>query len=515
MKLIRNKDGLTMVELLVVLSLIAIVAGSIPLVLRTGGSSWRTRDDHVEVTQNALIGMDKLVNDLKQSLGVIEISDPSDTHGYISFRDSNNVIKSFRYSDGYLEYGEPDELETLAGPVDSLRLIGYDINGSQTMVASEIRSVRIELGTQKSGISVPVSAKVFIAKDTAGQGSGSGSSSGSGGDGGSGGDDCSGGSSGGDGSGGGPGDGDYGTGLTKFGIFGKEGVSISNSTTIVGSVGTHGSLMLSVNSVSITGNLVTSGAFRGSNNSKLNGNLYTRGNIDLANSFEINGDVYTNGNVKMSNSSRINGNISHPSGTTITTYNSARYNSQSEGGAPYTMFLTTLPPAESFTPGSEDINLHGSQTRNLAPGHYGDLNLSNSSRAYLSSGTYYFNSITLSNTSSLNIDLSGGPISIYVKNKVQLSNSSAFNYLNAGAAGGADKVYLEVTYSGSGYGFICSNSVNWKGTIYAPNSGISFSNGTTAIGALYSGKTISLNNSFTFTHVPAINLPSKFTSPIS
>ncbi len=482
---IRFEKGVTLVELLLVVSILAIALTTIPMFTKSGDLSWRTEDNKAEVTQNALIGMDKLVRELKQSRSITDVSDSSNSQGYIQYVDRSGASeKRFQYNNGYLEYGDLGALDRLAGPIGSLKFTCYDINGNVTTVVDEIKSVMIELTTIKDGISVPLTSRVFIHEDIAGfaveDGSSGGGSGGSGG------------------------------GLGDFAIFGQEGVSISNSVTITGNVGTHGSLLWSVNSTSITGDVVVSGSFSGSNSATITGDLYTRNNVTMQNSSRINGNVYTNGNVTMRNTARVTGNITHPAGTTITLYNSATYGSQSTGSPPYTKFLTTLPPAESFTIGTENINLTNSASRTLAPGAYGNLSLSNSSRVYLSSGTYYFNSITMANSSIMSIDLAGGPIQIYVMGRVRLYNNSSIVYTNAGSNGGADKVYLETLYSGSGNALSCENSVQWRGTVYAPYAGISFYNSSNCAGALYSGKTVTLGNSVPFNHVRAINLPSKF-----
>ncbi|MGQ9608146.1 MAG: prepilin-type N-terminal cleavage/methylation domain-containing protein [bacterium] len=491
------EKGVTLVELLLVVSILAIALSTIPMFTKSGDLAWNTEDNKAEVTQNALIGMDKLVRELKQSRSITEVSDSSNSFGYIQYVERDGTSeKRFRYNDGYLEFGDTDALDRLAGPIGSLKFTCYDINGSVTTDVNEIKSIMIELTTTKNGISVPLTSRVFIHEDVAGFSIEDGSSGGGGGEG-----------------GGGGGSGDSEGGLGDFAIFGKEGVSISNSVTIAGNVGTHGNLLWSVNSTSITGDVVVSGSFSGSNSATITGNLYTRNNIDMKNSSTIFGNIYTNGNVTMRNSARVTGNITHPSGTTITLYNSATYGSQSAGSPPYTKFLTVLPPAESFTVGTEDIKLTNSASRTLEPGAYRNLSLSNSSRVYLSSGTYYFNSITMANSSIMSIDLAGGPIQIYVMGRVRLYNSSSIIYTNAGPNGGADKVYVETLHPYSpNYpnAWSCENSVHWRGTVYAPYAGISFYNSSNCIGALYSGKTVTLGNSVPFTHVRAINLPSKF-----
>ncbi|MDQ1327325.1 MAG: hypothetical protein QG641_605, partial [Candidatus Poribacteria bacterium] len=82
------------------------------------------------------------------------------------------------------------------------------------------------------------------------------------------------------------------------------------------------------------------------------------------------------------------------------------------------------------------------------------------------------------------------------KNSVSLSNSSTFEYINGGINGGADLVYLE-----AGTGLTCSNSVQWRGFVYAPNGDVNFSNATSLTGAVYSTKRVMFANSTVATYV--------------
>jgi len=157
--------GVTLVEVLVVLAMLAMVILAITPHLRGGRQVWEVVGDrHADVLQNSRIGMDKMTRELRQALIIIDAG--SD---YMEFVDRDGNDMTFRHKAQYLEYGPPGSLDILAGPVSSLIFTYYEEDGVTTTTSlGDIRSALIEMTTFDSeGKVSPIalSSRVLIRKD--------------------------------------------------------------------------------------------------------------------------------------------------------------------------------------------------------------------------------------------------------------------------------------------------------------------------------------------------------------
>jgi len=427
-----SERGVSVVELLIVISLLATVVIIIASPFRGTHQIWEVGDRKAEVTQNAIIGMDKMTRELKQAWGIISVSSPSVTSGYIEFIDRDgSTVRRFQCNEGYLEYGTPGVMNRLAGPITSLTFACYQDNGIvQTIAPDEIKSVKIQMNTSDSEgkvASVPLSSLVSVRNDL-----------------------------------------DLGAG--DYAIFAVGDITLENNTAILGNVGTDGNLSLK-------------------NNAGITGNAIIDDNVTLDNNTDVTGNLCTNGNVTMTNGATVGGYIEHAGTLTGT-----GYGSHFTGHVSRRWFTDVLPPVNSFTAGSGVTQVSGHMA--LAPGTYGDLKVGNNDILDLSAGDYYFKSVTIGNSATLNFNLSGGGIRIFVVGGVTINNGMSCS-LNGGDA---SKIYVET--HGSWY---CKNNKaageRWYGTIYAPYGDITFKNSAGMEGALYSGGNILLSNNGTLSFV--------------
>ncbi len=321
-----------------------------------------------------------------------------------------------------------------------------------------------------------------------------------------------------------------------------------------------------MNSSEINGYLIVKGAFNSGegsfgmeNHSQINDSVLAACGLlssdsAFGNNCQINGNFWTLKNITMDNSSWIEGTVYMPKSPIIMTpappnarckdldtdeLNDGIHrfmldigDTYSDGGVSKTVLpgesvFPQLPQAESvgFT-GTEDVKISKDNRvidSDISPfGKYDEIEISNSARLTIKSGTYHINSFIMKNSSRVTFDFDNGPILIYVATSVSLSNSASFEYLDHGIASdkinfGADLLYLEPRL-----GMTCSNSVQWKGFIYAPEGDVTFSNGTNLFGAVYSKEKVNISNHITATYVPpafdydidggkhAILLPDKF-----
>jgi prepilin-type N-terminal cleavage/methylation domain-containing protein len=197
--------GLTLVELLIVMSVIAVLMIATVPHIRGSRQVWEVVGDrHAEVLQNARIGMDKMTREIRQARSISSVSG-----SYIEFADRDENDRKFQYNAGYLEYGPPGDLSMLAGPVDSLSFTYYQEDGvTETTTPDDARSVLIQLTTSDSeGKVEPItlSSRVFIRKDIATDGAYS---------------------------------------ITDFVMFGGTSVFVDRDSTVTGNIGSNGTVSL-------------------------------------------------------------------------------------------------------------------------------------------------------------------------------------------------------------------------------------------------------------------------------
>ena len=144
----RNRQhGTTLVELTVAVAVVAIVfAALMPLFVGIRNSS-ESRWAGLEMVQNARVLNEQLFRHLAQATRVVSVSGPSAADGYIEFEAANGAALRYEVgSNGYVRFGSADDLAELAGPVESLRFVCYDVNDleSPTEVPASIRLVTWE-----------------------------------------------------------------------------------------------------------------------------------------------------------------------------------------------------------------------------------------------------------------------------------------------------------------------------------------------------------------------------------
>ena len=156
-----SESGMTFLELLLAVVVLAMVLISIPTSFRTSTQIWDRGDRHAEVLQNALIGMEEITRELRQAKGITSYS----SNSYIEFEDKDELTGRFELSDSHLETGDGVDADVLSGPIDSLTFTLYDEHGNPVTIDDEIRAVRIDMNTfddQGKVDDIPLSSLVYI-----------------------------------------------------------------------------------------------------------------------------------------------------------------------------------------------------------------------------------------------------------------------------------------------------------------------------------------------------------------
>jgi len=170
------------------------------------------------------------------------------------------------------------------------------------------------------------------------------------------------------------------------------------------------------------------------------------------------------------------------------------------------------PKTTTFTVGTVDVSSGWAEGKYktstpLAPGKYRQLTIANSEPLTLKAGSYYFSSINLAYNVTLNLDVSGGDILIFVSGKVTEGNLAAIKVSTNGSTwsdmtaignSNAAKVYLEahddISLDWGG---------EWFGTLFSTGN-IALGGDNTIIGAV---AMLGTNNSYRWdndiTYVPS------------
>jgi hypothetical protein len=252
------------------------------------------------------------------------------------------------------------------------------------------------------------------------------------------------------------------TTATGYAIYGAGNVELTSYSTSIGPIYAGGNLALDFGY----------GIQRSSQNS---GDMYARGNLTLGNLSDVNGSLYANHSVTLGNDESVTGNIRYGTGYT----NGSSFNTI--GGTATQQFDTVapvgLPKATSFTPGFTDA-IHNTSF-SLAPGSYGAVTESGLFQSvHLTSGTYYLNSLSLLDSTSLYLDFNGTqPIKVYVQGDINID--SGFNVYVNGVAVGNGNNGLQTGYAGltlfetHGNFTMGSGFLNYfYGTIFAPQGSV-------------------------------------------
>ncbi|MCF7972548.1 MAG: LamG domain-containing protein [Phycisphaerae bacterium] len=167
---IKNK-GTTLVELVVAISMMVVIMGTVLPLLSCVRQTWDTYDSNAETLQNGRILLNHLSQYLAVAASIESVSNSADALGYIQFKDYENTTHRYAVNDsGYVEYGQLDSMYEIAGPVSQLKFTCYDGNNPSSPVtdANDIRLIHIDVACVSSselGPDMTFATAVFINAD--------------------------------------------------------------------------------------------------------------------------------------------------------------------------------------------------------------------------------------------------------------------------------------------------------------------------------------------------------------
>ena len=165
--------GTTLVELVVAVSMMAVIMAVIVPVIVSARLSWDTSSNNAEALQNGRVLIDHLYRNLSQASSIESVSSAGQTLGYIEFTDDDN--DTYRYqvdNSDFVEYGEVGSLIDLAGTVSQLQFTCYDGNDMASPITdvNQIRLIDIEVTVTNTGALAQdkvFSTSVFMNRDPA------------------------------------------------------------------------------------------------------------------------------------------------------------------------------------------------------------------------------------------------------------------------------------------------------------------------------------------------------------
>jgi len=141
-------QGLTLVEMVVAMSIMAIIITVLLPQLRAVQNNWDSQVCAGETLQNARVLIDHLNSNLSRAARITAVSDPGAANGYIEFlsNDANTLRYDINSANSYVEFGLVGSLSDLAGPVSKLQFTCYDANDLETPITdvASIRNVTFE-----------------------------------------------------------------------------------------------------------------------------------------------------------------------------------------------------------------------------------------------------------------------------------------------------------------------------------------------------------------------------------
>ena len=263
-------------------------------------------------------------------------------------------------------------------------------------------------------------------------------------------------------------------------------VTLGGNTEITGDVDVSEGATLE--GVSVGGNVTAAGSVT-LRNATIRGNLAAGGNVQGNANFCVHGDVSANGDLALQSNAQIYGNAEYtgsldarPKQILGTTEQVDVVDPSPEQYSPY-----ELPPAATFTAGSQDVSVSSNATLDLPPGHYGALTLGGGAEITFAAGQYYFESITAQGNVGLALEVDDDEgIEIFVAGDVALDGTVETQIQGSGTAA---NVYLEAHGD-----FEISGNTTWHGTIYVPNGQASLGGNSTLYGACYASGEIDLGH---------------------
>jgi len=139
-----TRTGLTLLEMILAMAMMAIIFAAIVPQLRPMLSSWDSKAGAAEALQNGRVLIDHLKYNLSKAVKITAVD--GSTEGYIEYEDNDGNTCRYDVASSYVRFGVVGDLSDLAGPVSQLQFTCYDACDLDTPITDvdSIRFVKVE-----------------------------------------------------------------------------------------------------------------------------------------------------------------------------------------------------------------------------------------------------------------------------------------------------------------------------------------------------------------------------------
>lgn len=136
------RAGMTLLEMVIAMAIVVVILTAILPAFRSIRNSWDAKQAAAETLQNSRVLMDHLNYNLSKAVAITDVSDSTETNGYIQFEDNDANEWRYEVDDSNLvEFGLVGSLYELAGPVSQLQFTCYDGNDFENPT-TDVNSIR-------------------------------------------------------------------------------------------------------------------------------------------------------------------------------------------------------------------------------------------------------------------------------------------------------------------------------------------------------------------------------------
>jgi len=170
--------GLTLLETVIALAIMAVVFAVLLPTFRNLQNSWASRQGGAEALQNGRILTDHLHRNISKAVRITSVSAAAQNLGHIQFDATDGITYRYELSnDNRVMFGPVGQLAELAAPVSLLQFTCYDALDLDTPItqANLIRVVRartVLVNAAETGLDKPFETLVYLRSNTPGAGEG-------------------------------------------------------------------------------------------------------------------------------------------------------------------------------------------------------------------------------------------------------------------------------------------------------------------------------------------------------
>ncbi len=149
-------NGLTLMEMIIAMAVIAIVFAALVPQFNNIYNSWDSKQALAQTIQNGRVLTDHIRLNLSKAVEVTDVSPPSQNLGYIQFKNQDGTESRYQLTDdNMVQFGTPENLKTLAGPVSCFNFNCYHLqdlqNQTQEVVNTQFVKIQCELANSGNG----------------------------------------------------------------------------------------------------------------------------------------------------------------------------------------------------------------------------------------------------------------------------------------------------------------------------------------------------------------------------